>query len=188
MKFLANTIFRLMGWKIVGSIPPDIKKCVILAAPHTANSDFFIGRIAYWCLGVPVKFLIKKEAFENPLGWLLRKFGGISVDRAKSNNLVEGVAHLFNEYEVLNVVITPEGTRKLSKEWKKGFYFIALRAKVPIILGFVDYKTKEGGFGPTLYPSGDFDKDFMIIQEFYKTKTACHPELFSLSPENLAKN
>lgn len=188
MKLLAKFILWLMGWKIVGSIPADIKKCVILAAPHTSNLDFYIGRLAYWGLGVPVKFLIKKEAFQNPLGGLLKKFGGISVDRAKSNNLVEEVAVLFNEYDVLNVIITPEGTRRLVTNWKRGFYYIAQRAHVPIIMGFIDYKSQRAGFGPVLYPSGDFDKDFALIQDFYKTKSARHPELFNLSPENLAKN
>lgn len=187
MKYIAKAILWIMGWKIVGKIPEDIKKCVIMAAPHTHNMDFFIGRLAYWALDVPVKFLIKKEAFQNPMGGLLKKAGGISVDRQKNNNLVEGVAALFNEYEVLNVIITPEGTRKLSMQWKRGFYYIALKANVPLVLGFADYGNKTCGFGPVIYPSGDYDADYKLMEEFYKSKTARIPAFFNLSPENLSK-
>ncbi len=182
MKLIASFILRLIGWKVTGAVPEHIKKCVIIAAPHTSNWDFVIARIVYWRLGVPVKFLIKREAFDHPLGGLVKTLGGIPVDRKKSSNLVEQVADLFNHYEVLNVIITPEGTRRLVTEWKRGFYYIALKANVPIIIGFIDYKRKVGGFGPVLYPSGNFDTDFSIIQEFYRDKTARHPEKFNLSP------
>lgn len=165
-------------------MPPDITKCVILAGPHTSNLDFFIGRLAYFVLGVPVKFLIKKESFQNPLGGLLKKMGGIPVDRGRSNNLVEEVAGMFKKHDVLNVVITPEGTRKLAKNWKRGYYYIALKANVPIVFGFLDYAKKEAGFGPVLYPSGDFDKDFIQVVEFYSTKGARYPAMFNLSPQN----
>ncbi len=182
MKYFAGFILRLIGWKVSGSVPAHIKKCVIIAAPHTSNWDFVIARIVYWRLGVPVKFLIKREAFDHPLGGLVKALGGIPVDRKKSNNLVEQVAELFDHYDVLNVIITPEGTRRLVTEWKKGFYYIALRANVPIVIGFIDYKRKVGGFGPVLHPTGDFDADFEIIKAFYRDKTGRHPEKFNLSP------
>ncbi|MBW7848078.1 MAG: lysophospholipid acyltransferase family protein [Bacteroidales bacterium] len=186
MKCFSRWVLRLAGWEILGNIPPEIKKCVILAAPHTSNWDFVIGRLTYWASGVPVKFLIKKEAFQHPLASLVKKMGGIPVDRGKSNNLVEEVAALFDHYEVLNVIITPEGTRKLVKEWKRGFYYIALRARVPIILGYLDYNNKKGGYGPVIYPSGDFDADLKKIEEFYiHHSSALHPEKFNLSPQNL---
>ena len=185
MRYLSKLILRLSGWRIVGAMPPDIKKCVILAAPHTSNLDFFIGRLAYFVLGVPVKFLIKKESFQNPLGGLLKKMGGIPVDRGKSNNLVEAVALLFKRHEVLNVVITPEGTRKLATNWKRGFYYIALKANVPIVFGFLDYAKREAGFGPVLMPSGNFEKDFKQIIDFYRNKGARYPAQFNLSPDNL---
>lgn len=182
MKLLGRFLMKIIGWKLVGSYPPEIKKCVILAAPHTSNWDFVIGRFAYWALDVPVKFLIKKEAFDHPLGWAIVKMGGIPVDRNKNNNLVGSVAEIFDEYDELNVIVTPEGTRKLAMEWKRGYYYIAQMAEVPIVMGFVDYKKKEGGFGPVLYPTGDYDKDFEFIKSFYKEKTARYPENFSLSP------
>lgn len=182
MKYLAGLILKLIGWKVEGSVPAHIKKCVIVAAPHTSNWDFIIGRLVYWRLGVPVKFLIKREVFDHPLGGLVKALGGIPVDRKKSTNLVEQVADLFNQYEELNVIITPEGTRKLVTEWRRGFYYIAQRANVPIIIGYIDYKNKIGGYGPVLYPSGNFDADFERIKAFYRDKTARHPEMFNLSP------
>jgi len=186
MKYISGFLLWLAGWHIKGSIPPGIKKCVILAAPHTSNWDFVVGRLAYFQLGVPVKFLIKKELFVFPFRGLLIKLGGIPVDRGKRSNLVEEVASLFDHYEQLNVIITPEGTRKRVNNWKRGFYFIAQKANVPLVLGFVDYKTKTTGFGQIIYPSGDFDSDFKIIEDFYKTKTARYPEMFNLSPQNIA--
>ncbi len=182
MRTFSGLILKLFGWKIVGEIPENnVKQSVILAAPHTSNLDFFIGRLTYFELKTPVRFLIKKESFENPLGWLLKKSGGIPVDRSKRNNLVDEVASLFSQHEVLNVIITPEGTRKLVTNWKRGFYYIALKANVPIVLGFLDYKNKEAGFGPILHPTGDFDADFKVIEDFYRSKTARYPEKFNLS-------
>lgn len=182
MRTISGIILRLLGWKITGTVPSHLRKCVIIGAPHTSNMDFFYGRLAYFTFGVPVKFLIKKEAFQNPLGGLLKRAGGIPVDRGKKNNLVEEMAKLFKNSDQLNMIVAAEGTRKLVTQWKRGFYYIALRAEVPILLGFLDYEKKEAGFGPVIYPTGDFDADFKIIEEFYKTKTARHPELFNLTP------
>jgi len=184
MRSFSRLLLRLAGWKIVGEIPEHIKKCVILAAPHTSSRDFIIGRLAYYVLNVSVKFLIKKESFQGPFGGILARMGGIPVDRGRSTNLVEQVTRLFQKASQLNVVIAPEGTRKLQKTWKKGFYYIALRANVPIVMGFLDYAKKEAGFGPAMMPSGDFDKDFAEITAFYEQKTARYPAYFNLSPQN----
>lgn len=184
MRSFSRLLLRLAGWTIVGEIPAHIKKCVILAAPHTSNWDFVIGRLGYYVLGVPVKFLIKKESFQGMLGGIIKRMGGIPVDRGRSSNLVEQITRLFNKESQLNVVITPEGTRKLVKSWKKGFYYIALKADVPIVFGFLDYAKKEVGFGAYIMPSGNYDKDFEVITTFYKQKTAKFPENFNLSPQN----
>ncbi len=181
MRNISRFLLRVAGWQILGSLPENVRKCVIIAAPHTSNWDFVIGRLAYYVLGVPVKFLIKKESFKGLRGYLLKKMGGIPVDRSRSNNLIEQITRLFAKEEQLNVVITPEGTRKRVKEWKKGYYYIALKAKIPIVLGFLDYGRKEAGFGPILYPSGDYEKDFEQIKSFYQDKQARYPKMFNLS-------
>ncbi len=181
-QYISAKIVKMLGWKLVGEIPADVKKCVIAVAPHTCIYDFIIGRIAYFALGTPVKFLIKKEFFDNPLlNRPLRKLGGVPINRGKNENMVNKVAAMFGQYETLNIIITPEGTRKLVNNWKRGFYYIALKAKVPIVLGFLDFKTKELGFGPILYPTGNFDEDWKFIEGFYRGITAKHPERFNLS-------
>lgn len=181
MKFLAKLILSFFGWKVVGGLPTGIRKCVVLVAPHTSMWDFVVGRLAFTVLRVPVKFLIKKEIFRNGLGPVLKAMGGIPVDRSKSNNMVEQVANVFDQYESLFIAITPEGTRKLVTNWKKGYYYIALKAKVPIVLGFLDYKEKRCGLGQVVIPSGDYDKDFRQIEAFYRGRQGKHPERFNLS-------
>lgn len=181
-KWLGEKTLKVLGWKVVGHIPDDVKKCVIAVAPHTCIADFILGRLAYCSVGKPVKFLIKKEFFDNPLlNKLLIKLGGIPVDRSGKNNIVTEVAAMFERYDTLNIVITPEGTRKLVHNWKRGFYYIAERANVPIVLGFLDFKKKELGFGPMLYPSGNYDEDWKIMEKFYRGITAKHPERYNLS-------
>ncbi len=183
MKLLSKFVLKIWGWKIHGIIPPGIEKCVVIAAPHTSNWDFFIGRFAYFAIGVKIKFLIKKEVFFFPLGPILRAWGGIAVDRGKQNNIVGQVVDHFNKSESLYVLITPEGTRKLNKRWKKGFYHIAEKANVPIAFGYADFKKKEAGVGLVIYPCGDYKKDLKIIQDFYRDKAAKYPEQFNLTPK-----
>lgn len=182
LRYLGKTAFKLSGWKLVGNIPDEIRKCVITVAPHTSIDDFILGRLAYCCINRNVKFLIKKEFFDNPfLKPLLLKLGGIPVDRSRNNNIVNQVVTLFDENEELNIVITPEGTRKLVRNWKRGFYYIALKAEVPVVLGFLDFKKKELGFGPMLYPTGNFDEDWKIMEKFYRGINAKHPDRYNLS-------
>lgn len=187
LRFLGLLILRITGWRVVGNIPQEIKKCVVVMAPHTSNWDFIIGRIGFWYLGVKVKFLIKKEIFFFPIGYLVKGLGGIPVDRSKKTNLVSQVSNHFETKESFVLAVTPEGTRSLNYHWKKGFYHIATQKKVAIVLGFLDYKKKEGGIGPVIYPSGDYEKDLKVIEEFYMDKTARFPENYNLSPQNRKK-
>lgn len=150
-------------------------------APHTSNWDFIIGRLAFFWYRLHPRILIKKEAFGSLTGPVLRKLGGIPVDRGHSRNTVKEITKCFQEYDKFYLLITPEGTRKRVNVWKRGFYFIALNAKVPILLGFLDYRKKEGGVGMMLEPTGDFEADFKIIEDFYRDKHAKHPEKFNLS-------
>ena len=180
MKQIARFLLWLSGWRIKGAVPEGEDKAVIIAAPHTSNWDFIIGRLAYFEMGVKVHFLIKKEIFKWPLGGLLKMWGGIPVDRSKKTNLVNEIVSIFNNHKNLYVIITPEGTRSLVKSWKKGFYYIALNAGVPIVLGYLDYAKKTGGIGPVIYPSGNYDEDLKTIKNFYKDKKGRHPEKFKL--------
>lgn len=181
MKYIAKFIFWIWGWKIEGRVPADMKKCVVVMAPHTSMYDFVIGRLAWFILDLPVKFLIKKEMFFFPLGSLIKGLGGIPVDRSKSGRLVDQVAEQMQKHDSFFMVITPEGTRSLNKNWKKGFYYIATQAEVPIALGFLDFNKKIGGIGKFFTPTGDYLEDFSIIEGFYRGIGAKHPEKFNLS-------
>ena len=109
------------------------------------------------------------------------------VDRGRSSNMVDQVVEMFNQKDRFSLVITPEGTRKLTPHWKKGFYYIATKANVPIYLAYLNYEKKEGGAGKIFYPTGDYEKDMMEIEGFYKDKIAKFPENFNLSKENRNK-
>lgn len=184
MKTFSKIMLWLWGWKITGSLPADLKKCIIIAAPHTSMWDFFFGRLGFYWLGIPkIHFMIKKEIFKFPLGALLKWLGAIPVDRGKNNNTVLWASKMFQERESFFLLITPEGTRKYVEHWKRGFYHIAVHAKVPIILGYVDYQKKKGGIGPVFYPTGNFDQDIKEIQKFYFDKTAKFPDQFNLSEQ-----
>lgn len=181
MEKFGKFILKLFGWKITGNFPTQYKKLVILEAPHTSNLDFFIGMLCIYASGVKVNVIIKKEAFFWPIGKLLKKAGGIPIDRSGTTSKVDAIANLFEKHDSLNLGITPEGTRSLSKKWKKGYYYIALKAKVPILLASIDYKKKAGHFGPVIFPSGDYEKDFVQIENYYKGIVARYPEKYNLS-------
>ncbi|MCQ2307345.1 MAG: 1-acyl-sn-glycerol-3-phosphate acyltransferase [Bacteroidales bacterium] len=168
-KWIGEKYLKLRGWTVVGDIPPEEKKCMIIEAPHTCIEDFLIGLGFFWAREKKVKFLMKKEFFKTPvLRWILKRVGGIPVDRSRGNNMVAKTAAVFRQYEELYIVICPEGTRKRVERWKRGFYYIAEIAKVPVVMGFIDYKTKTCGYGPLFYPSGDYDEDWKMIEGFYR--------------------
>lgn len=177
MKVISKLIFWLSGWKIVGAKPEGLQKFVMIAAPHTSNWDFVYARAAFYLMDIPLKYTIKKELFFFPLGWVLRKMGGIPINRSKKKgNMVAQMAQNFETHSKLALMVTPEGTRSYAEKWKKGFYYIALEAKVPILLGYLDYKKKEAGIGPCIEPSGDYESDLEKIQAFYRKITAKYPK------------
>lgn len=177
---LSSLILKMLGWTIMSEIPPEIKKGIVLQAPHTSMMDFVIGRMAFWHYGVKINLLIKKEAFNTWYGGLLKAVGGIPVDRQKSTKLVDQVAEKFDETDSLFLVVTPEGTRTRVDNWKKGFYYIALKAKVPILVGFIDYPKKIGGIGPHVYPTGDFEKDMKEIEGYLRGFTGKNKGWYNL--------
>lgn len=160
-------------------LPKGLKKGVILAVPHTATRDFPIGLGASYKMKVKHGFLGKKELFDGPFGFLFRMVGGIPVDRASKNNMVDQVAEIIGREEEFFLVMAPEGTRKLTERWKTGFYHIAKKLDVPIILGYIDFGRKRVGLDKVLYPTWNEDVDFAAIEEFYSTITAMYPEKFN---------
>ena len=177
-KIAAKTVFAVSGWKLGTPMPPGIPQAVMIAAPHTSNWDLIYARAAFYLMEIPVRFTVKQEWIKHPLlGWLVRAVGALGVDRSKNNSLVDSMVDLFRTHDNLVMLITPEGTRKYQPKWRKGFYFTALNAGVPIALGFLDYANKEAGVGPIIYPTGDYEADLETIKAFYRTKKGKYPEL-----------
>lgn len=157
-------ILKLFGWKIDPYSPQGIRKAVVVVGPHTSNWDFIIGKIAFMKYGVQGKFLIKKELFVPPAGWLLKALGGIPVNRKANNNFTDQAVNYFNQNETMFMVFTPEGTRKYNPNWKKGFYYIAIKANVPLYVAYIDYKKKIGGFHSLFEPTGNAEEDIKKIK------------------------
>lgn len=169
-------ILRLFGWKIDSTSPEGVKKAVIVVGPHTSNWDFIIGKIAFMNYGIKGKFLIKKELFFPPFGWFLKAMGGIPVNRKANNNFTEQAVSYFENNETMFMVFTPEGTRNYNPNWRKGFYYIALKAKVPIYIAYMDYEKKIGGFHSLFEPSGNSDEDIQKIKTILSKYKGKFPE------------
>jgi 1-acyl-sn-glycerol-3-phosphate acyltransferase len=177
---LLKWFFKFRGWKLGNNIPPEYKKCVILLAPHTSAWDFVYGSAAKLLLNLDVKYLMKKEVFSGPLKNLFLKLGGVPIDRSTNAGLTPKMIEYIKSRDHAIVVYPAEGTRKRVTRWRKGFYYAALGAQVPIVMAYLDYKEKEAGMGPSFMPSGDIKKDFEIIRNFYKNITPYKSENFAL--------
>ncbi|MGB5482866.1 lysophospholipid acyltransferase family protein [Parasphingorhabdus sp.] len=168
-------MYTINGWTAVQENPPP-RKAVIIAAPHTSNWDFLyffgltnkLGFNSYW--------IGKDTLFKWPWGDMMRRMGGIPVNRSKSQNMVDAMVREFERRDDFLLTIPPEGTRGGGKQWRTGFYYIALKAKVPLILGMMDYSKRTGGLGPSFMPSGDYKADMQKLSDFYHSVTPKVPE------------
>lgn len=168
--------FSVMGWKIIGNISPGLKKCVMIVVPHTSWVDFFIGVMARGAIGLEMHYVAKKELFVFPFGIWFKWMGGAPLDRGKSENKVDAIAKIFENREVFRLAIAPEGTRKKVASWKTGFYYIALKADVPVVALAFDYGRKEVKIAPPYYVTGNKEADFEILEQNYKGVTGYKPE------------
>ncbi|WP_406683682.1 1-acyl-sn-glycerol-3-phosphate acyltransferase [Seonamhaeicola sp. MEBiC1930] len=172
MQCLAKFIYyKLLRWKVVGNISfskHDIKKAVIIAVPHTSWHDFYIAVLLRSVLGVKVNFVGKKSLFKFPFGWFFRALGGSPVNRYSNENKVERIAEIFEKKDEYRIAMAPEGTRKKVKEWRTGFYYIAKKAKVPIIMFTLDFENKQNKISEPFYPTNDSKADFKFMESFYK--------------------
>ena len=172
---LARLIFRLVGWRVTGDIP-NLPKMLLVGAPHTSNWDGAIFYVFTLAVRTHIHFIGKHTLFKPPFGGIMRWAGGVPVNRATTVNAVDQVVAAFNASERMTLIIAPEGTRSRTNYWKTGFYYIALKAQVPIVLAYVDYPRKRCGVGPHFMPTGDIQADFKVIQDFYADKVGRHPE------------
>ena len=182
MKRIWIAIVKLCGWRLL--LPakgerPELQRCVFAVAPHTAVSDYLVGTAYLWQVATKGRVFVKKEFFKGPLGPLLRRMGCISIDRGNRHNDMVGTAVAeFAKGEPLSLVITPEGTRKPVRRWKRGFWEIARRAGVPIVPAYIDFKKKEVGIFDAFYPTDDFEADIRRIRSLYRKEMAKRPDQF----------
>lgn len=176
-KLISKLLFKVTGWKLQGTLTPELRRCVMVAAPHTSNWDFIYARAAFYLMDAPIRYTIKKEFMRFPFGGLLKAIGALPIDRSKNTKMVDAMIRIFKETPgEMCVMVTPEGTRKYQPRWRRGFYHVAVGAGVPIVLGYLDYAKKEAGVGPAFIPTGDVEADIEAIMAFYRTKTAKYPE------------
>jgi len=189
MFFLFKLIFNFRGWKVTHLLPEDIKKCVIVVAPHTSNWDFIYGMGTVSIMNLNQTFVIKKEWIRFPFKRFLLSLGAMPIDRNKKRfsgektSAVDSMVELFKTRDVMRLVITPEGTRSRVEKWKTGFYYVAIKAKVPIALAYINYENKTTGIDKIIYPTGDYKKDMKEIMDFYKNMKGKNNANFSIDVE-----
>ncbi len=168
LRALSRVVLKAKGWRLEGSLPPGAEKAVLIAAPHTSNWDLPYTLMVAFCLRLNIYWMGKASIFRWPFGPLMRWLGGIPVRRESSNNLVAASAAAIEAADgPLQLVVPPEGTRGKTRHWKTGFYFIALQARVPIVLAYMDYERRISGLGPVFQPTGDVEADMAAIKRFY---------------------
>ena len=161
------SVFNFFGWRLVGEITSTLKKSIIIVAPHAEWVDFLLGLFARASLKTRICFLGKAELFNGVFGFIFRWLGGKPVDRFSNNGMVDSVVEMFNASESLHIALAPEGTRKAVSKLRTGFYYIALEAKVPIIMIVFDYSNRRIVTRKPLYLSGNMEEDFREIALYY---------------------
>ena len=168
LRGLSLAILKATGWSVRGALPANTPKCVMIAAPHTSNWDLPNTLMAAFALRLNIYWMGKESIFKPPFRHLMMWLGGIPVNRDRANNLVAASAQAIVEADApLQLVVPPEGTRQKTRYWKTGFYYIALSAKVPIVLAYMDYQRKISGLGPLFHPTGNLEADMVKIKAFY---------------------
>lgn len=168
LRGLSLAFLRLRGWQVRGALPPNTPKCVLIAAPHTSGWDLPYTLMVAFALRLNIYWMGKQSLFRGPFAPMMRWLGGIAVNRETGGNVVAASAAAIVAADgPLQLVVAPEGTRGKSRHWRTGFYFIALQAKVPIILAYMDYQRKVSGLGPEFTPTGDVEADMAVIKRFY---------------------
>ncbi len=174
---LAVAILKILGWRVVHLPAPKgfERKHVVIGYPHTSNWDFFAAMLWIAATNLPVRWVGKAELFNGFMGIIMRALGGVALNRTASKNFVDSVVDAFARTPEMVLLIAPEGTRKRAEYWRTGFYYIALEAGLPVGLAILNYKDKVMGVGAYLVPTGNIEKDFEFLADFYKDKPGHDP-------------
>lgn len=175
MRWIMTGLMRLSGWRFTGADFPDVRKFVLIVAPHTSNWDFIVGIRAMYALGIRGTYLGKDTLFRFPLGIIMRWLGGFPVDRSTKSDVVTQTVELVEKMDKVIIVLAPEGTRKRTPRWRSGFYWIAQKSKMPILPVAFDFGKKEIFVNPLFYPTGDQDKDISYLRSLYRAEMAFDP-------------
>ena len=175
LRLLSILVLKLIGWKAVGC-PIKNARFVLIGAPHTSNWDFPLMIMVVLKLRLKEFWMGKNTLFPFPVGWIMKWLGGIPVDRSRAHNLVDQTVAQYKSEPEMIVLVPPEGTRSKVKEWKTGFYRIAVAAEVPVLMGYVDGEKKEAGLADFFYPTGELEVDMPAIRAFYADKVGINPE------------
>ncbi|EXI91263.1 MAG: 1-acylglycerol-3-phosphate O-acyltransferase [Candidatus Accumulibacter regalis] len=168
LRAFSVSFLKLTGWKIEGSLPPSASKSVLIAAPHTSNWDLPYTLMVAFALRLNIYWMGKAQIFRPPFRGLMMWLGGIPVARETANNLVAASAAALKAADgPVQLIVPPEGTRSKTRQWKTGFYHIAVSAQVPIVLAYMDYEKKVSGLGEIFVPTGDVEADIAAIKAFY---------------------
>ena len=177
MKVISKLIlFRIMRWKIVNTFP-DLKKYVIIAAPHTSWQDFPIAILAKFAISLKVNYIGKASLFKPPFGFLFRWLGGAPINRSENTNKVQAIINIFKSSDEFILALSPEGTRQKVKKWRTGFYYIAKGANVPIVMITLDFKHKQISVSKPYTLTDDIDADFKHFHDYFDGVVGKHPEL-----------
>jgi len=168
--------YKILGWKLINTISPSLKKCIVIVIPHTSNLDFFIALLVRGIMNVEINFVGKKELFVFPFGYYFKAVGGAPLDRSGGKNNVDATAEIFAKYDTFRLSLSPEGTRKKVTELRTGFYYIALKANVPIIPIAFDFGKKEVKVGNPFWATGNYEEDLNLILPFFKDVKGKIPE------------
>ncbi|MDA9091022.1 lysophospholipid acyltransferase family protein [Porticoccaceae bacterium] len=179
LRVISRIILKIIRWRVVGSIPTDQRKYVLIVAPHTSNWDFVLFVLAVSVLRLKPSVLIKSTLFIGPLGWFLRYCGAIPVNRSQANSLVSYIASIYQEHEDFVLIVTPEGTRSPNANWKRGFHHVATAAQVPILIVYVDSVIKTIGIEGVMEPTDDIEGDIIKLKNFFDTKSGLKPKNYA---------
>lgn len=175
-RFASFILLTVLGWKMDNNLPKNLKKYIVIVAPHTSWVDFPIAILARMVSGIKINYIGKDSLFKGPFGFIFKALGGTPVDRSKNNRLVDSIVDIFNSKEEFRLGLSPEGTRKKVTQWKTGFYYIAKNAKIPIIMIGLDFEKKHIKISNPFKTTDNIEQDFAVFHLFYMDIKGKNPE------------